>query len=487
MSDDQFNQPGDQGTPQEQRPGGPDAFEEMPIEAPRRASLTLRADDVREQRAASMEAANQSLADALRITYRLILVLMVALVFVFIFTGVKQVNESEVGLKVTFGKITDRDLQPGAHFNLPFPLGEILSVSQSQKTVKVDRAFVFVGYNPTQSLDTQGGGSITLRPGIDGSLITADGSLVHARLSAGYRITDADLYLENLNPDIETDLLRSIVERATVQVVATVTIDELLSRATGGAAENAEIGAAAPAPARAGSIEQRIRVIAQDAIDKLNVGIQFSEVSLTSIFPPLRVRDDFQNVNRVDSDASKSREEAEETRRRRLNSVAGSAYRPLLDLIDKYEALLNAGDQDTAEPVLQDIFGVFRGERNGRNIKIGEKTYADVIFAGRAAEQISNAGRTRQVVVDTAKRRAALYKAKLEQYHANPLAFLAREWSEAMRQFLGNPQVQSFFAPTPSDFILQLNNDPDVVREIQRERQKRLTEQLLRSKGELQR
>ena len=42
----------------------------MPVEAPRRAaSLTLREDDARTDRAVSMEAANKSLADALRIEY----------------------------------------------------------------------------------------------------------------------------------------------------------------------------------------------------------------------------------------------------------------------------------------------------------------------------------------------------------------------------------------------------------------------------------
>lgn len=486
MTDEQHNQPDDQGTPEEQRPGAHASFEEMPVEAPRRASLTLRSDDVREQRAASMEAANKSLADALRITYRLILLLMVALIFVFIFTGVKQVNESEVGVKVTFGKITSRNLQPGAHFNLPFPLGEIRSVSQSQKTVDLNKAFVFVGYDPSKALDTQGGyGNISLRPGVDGSLMTADGSLVHASLSAGYRITDADLYLENLNPDAESDLLRAIVEHATVQVVATLSIDELLSRASESGAEAGAGGGPAPTPARAGSIEQRIRSVAQDAVDKLDIGIQFSEVSLTAVFPPIRTREAFQKVNKVDSDAAKAREDSEETRRKKLNAVAGSAYRPLLDLIDHYEALLNTGRQDQADPILKEIFAVFEGKRNGRNVKIGDKTYEDVIFAGKAAEQISTARRTRQVVVDNARKRALLYQAKLQQYHANEVAFLAREWVDAMRTFLNNPQVQSFYAPSTTDFELQLNNDPDFVREIQAERQRKRTQQLLQSEGQL--
>lgn len=477
MTDDQLPQSDDQGTPEEQHPHPGEAFEEMPVEAPHRASLTLRSDDVREQRAASMEAANKSLADALRITYRLILALMVALVLVFIFTGVKQVNESEVGVKVTFGRIVGRNLQPGAHFNLPFPLGEILAVSQSQKSVGIDRAFVPTGYNPANPLDRQGYGNMTLRPGIDGSLVTADGSLVHARLSVGYRITDADAFLENLSAEHESDLLRAILERATVQVVASVKIDDLLSRAAG------DDDAEGP---RAGSIEQRIRNLAQDTADRLDIGIDFAEVSLTAVFPPLRVRGEFLRVNQVDSDAAKAREEAEEARRRTLNEHAGSAYRPLLDLIDAYERYTDLGDETRADEVLQEMDAVFRGERNGRNVEINGRVYPEVIFAGRAAEQISAADRTRQVVVSTARRDARLYEAKLEQYRANPSAFVAREFSEAMREFLISDHVQTFFAPSASAFELQLNNDPDIARALQRARQQKLTDEFLRRTGEIQ-
>jgi len=246
MTDDPRNQNersnADQGTPQERAPRPDTSYEEMPVEAPRRASLTLRTSDVREQRVASLEAANKSLADALRITYRLILALMVALVFVFIFTGVKQVNASEVGVKVTSGDISPDNLPPGAHFNLPFPLGEIVTVTQSQKNLSIDRSFVPAGFDPRRTLDNPGLGSMNLRPGIDGSLITADGSLVHARLSVGYRIADADEFIRNINPDTESDLIKLVVENATVQVVASLNVADILSRAATFAAPTTTTG-----------------------------------------------------------------------------------------------------------------------------------------------------------------------------------------------------------------------------------------------------
>lgn len=503
MTDDPHTNDTDQGTPQERAPRPEDAYQAMPVEAPRRASLTLRTDDVREQRVASLEAANKSLADALRITYRLILVLMVALVFIFIFTGVKQVNESETGIKVTFGDIAAQNLPPGAHFNLPFPLGEIVTVTQSQKNLSIDRTFVPAGFDPRRTLDNPGMGSVNLRPGVDGSLITADGGLVHMRLSVGYRIGDADNYIRNVDPDLETELVKLVVEKATVEVVASVNVDDILSRSSGLTPAAGADDAQAPAPgepepetapegqtpasggvgAQGADIQRRIVRAAQDALDRLGAGIQITDVSLTLVFPPLRVFQEFQAVNRVDAESARAREEAEEGRRRNLNAVAGSAYRPLLDLMDEYEALMDLEKQDEAEEVLLEIFAVFRGERDGRNVEIRGKVYPEVFFSGRSAEQISNARRTSQVTVDEAKRAALLYEAKLAQYRANPIAFLARELSEGRRDFLSSPNVQQFFVPSESDFKIMLNNDPDFARAFQRARQERMTETYLREAG----
>jgi len=91
---------------------GDASFEEMPIEQHRRASLVLRAEDVREARAESMAAANKALTDALRITYVLLLVVMGAIALMFLLSGYRQVNQAERGLKVSFGKIVTATSSP---------------------------------------------------------------------------------------------------------------------------------------------------------------------------------------------------------------------------------------------------------------------------------------------------------------------------------------------------------------------------------------
>ncbi|MBL0927412.1 MAG: hypothetical protein IBJ11_07150, partial [Phycisphaerales bacterium] len=219
-------------------------IEQMPFEEPRRAaSLTLRADEARTQRAVSMAAAHQSLSDALRVTFRLLQVVMVALVLLFLFSGMRTVNQGESGVRVQFGSIVGSALEPGFRYALPRPIGEIIKVSTGQQQIELRDSFMPKDYNRDMRLDQQGIGSISLRPGIDGSLITADGNLMHAEWQATFRRENAVQFLSNLfTTDVqavsqqESDLVRAMLERAVVRTIAEMTIDDVLKRGARAAA-----------------------------------------------------------------------------------------------------------------------------------------------------------------------------------------------------------------------------------------------------------
>ena len=465
----------------DERPVEPGAsFEEMPTEQHRRASLVLRAEDVREARAASMAAANKALTDALRITYILLLVVMAAIVGMFLLSGYQQVNQAERGLKVSFGRIVDRDLQPGPHLALPEPIGEIISVPTSQRTVVVERPFLPLNFDTSRPVADQGDTGPTMRPGNDGYLITADRGIVHASISATYSVSDPALYLENLETSQEQAVVKAVVARAVVSAFAARTIDEVLFRATR-ATPAGEVADAA-APVGNSSIERDIRQRAQDAIDRMDIGLTIDQVALRLVFPPSRVREEFLRVNEVDAAASRALQEAEEARRRRLNEVAGSAALPLLDLIGDYEAALDAGDQAAADAHLQTIFRIFDGDLTGRDIEINGRTYPEVALAGEASQAISLARRARTSLVDAARQRALTFEAKLAQYRANPRVFVIREWTEALAATLARPHVQAFLVSSRADFEIMLNNDPEIARALQAAIQRRLTEETMRER-----
>lgn len=437
--------------------------EAMPVEEPRRAaSLTLRTDRVREERIASMEAANKSLADALRVTYRLIQAVMVALVILFLFSGFQQVNESESAIRVEFGRVRGEQLEPGFQFSLPYPLGEIVKVETGNRTIELDDKFwpAMSAEQRRRPLAEVGSGANSLDPSKDGSLLLADGNIAHAQFTIVYGCAKPAEFLKNLAAEeFEAPLVKACVQRAAVQVAASLTIDDWLKPALeGGRGEN--------------SVESRIRRASQEMLDRIESGLEVHQVNMRSATPPLWVRRDFDQVAIAQTNAGKAREQALSDRAKTLNATAGTASEALLDLIDDYEAALELGDHARAEGLLAEIDRVLEGERNGVNVEIAGRTYSDIRISGEAARTITDAQQYRSTVVQRAQRQAETFRVKLAQYRANPAVFLSSALSEGLIAFLSLPAVeQSFVMPENVEVLdLRISPDPQVARERERAR-----------------
>jgi len=454
------------GVPQELPPQGESPVEQMPVEEPRRAaSLTLRSDDVRESRAASMEAANKSLADALRITYRLIQAVMLALVVLFVFSGFQQVNQSESGIRVEFGKIKAERLDPGFQFSLPYPLGEIVKVETGNRAIEIDDKFwpemrAEERRRPLDQMETKG----SLEPGRDGSLLTGDSNIAHAQWGIVYRRSDPADFIRNVYTDHEIPLIKGAIQRAAVQVAASVTIDEMLKPSA-----PAQDGQAR----RENTVETRVREIAQRAIDEVGAGIEIIQVSLRLATPPLAIRRDFNQVQIAQANAARARDQALGERSRRLNEVAGSAAQPLLDLIDAYEAAVERGDTTRQQALFALIQEVLEGRRNGASVELEGKTYEQVRVSGEVAIAISSAQQYRASTVQQAQRQSDTFRVKREQYRANPAVFITGEWAGAMNAFLARSGVQQFLFPDGESIEILLSPDPEIERERERARYRR--------------
>lgn len=451
----------DQGVPQEASEQAP--IEEMPVEEPRRAaSLTLRTDEARESRAVSMEAANRSLADALRITYRLLQLVMIALVVLFLFSGFQQVNQAETGIRVDLGRIQSERLEPGFQFSWPYPIGEIIKVERGNRSIQLDESFwpELSAEERRRSISELGYGPGALRPGRDGALITGDRNLVHAQFTVVYNRANPIAFVRNLDPGSERSLIRTSVERAAVTVVATTPIEDLLKRGLGGDA----------AAQRENSVEAQVRRLAQDTLDTLESGLQINQVLLRAAIPPLRVRQEFDKVQSAEAESARQREQALGERNRRLNEIAGSAHLPLLDLIDKYEAALELNDEPEADRLLDLITDVLSGRLDGQGVAIDGVTYDSVRLSGEVSAMLSDARQYSSTVVQRSQRQAETFRVKLEQYRANPRVFLSAEWSEAITAFIDRPTNEVFLMP--EDTILEIlgNSDPDLARQRETER-----------------
>ncbi len=450
--------------------------EEMPVEETRRAaSLTLRSDETREARAASMEAANRSLADALRITYRGLQAVMIALVGLFAFSGFEQVNQAESGIRVDLGVIKSERLDPGFQFAPPYPFGEIIKVGTGNRTLEIDTAFWpdLPERDRGKSLDEVQARGLPLQPGKDGSLLTADKNIAHAQFTIVYSVANPIAYVRTFKvaegssindpSDFSRAIVRSCVERAAVHVVAEVPIDDLLKRGSGASAQGG----------REDTLESRIRRLAQERLDSIgpdgDSGIEISQVILRSASPPIRVRREFNQVQIAQSDAGKARDEALGDASTVLNGIAGSAHEPLLDLIDKYEAALDLGEDERGEQLRGLIMDVLDGGFNTSPdrpvVTIDGQDYQNVRLSGEASESIGEARRFAQTVAQRAQRQAETFAAKREQYRVSPAVFALTEWSQAYLQFLRNPTVEVLWIPEGAEFEWLITPDPELARQ----------------------
>ncbi len=403
---------------------------------------------------ARMDAANQSLADAMKITYNFLQFGMFVLFVLFVFSGFQKINEGERGISVFLGKPARTQLDPGAHLTWPYPMGEMIRVGGGAIEVPLSRAFMpnAPGSNSDEALlemplsrfNDMG----NLKPSRDGSLITADLNIAHAQWTVNYHRSNHLRYVENILPDDERRVIAFATSRGVVQTMAEVTIDDLLKQS-------------------AEAIAARVKAIAQQTLDGFESGITIDRIVLVRKSPPLYLLDRFASVQSAAQNAGKDREDALLLRDQMLNEVAGRAAPVLISMIEAYEKHIELGEFEQAETLLGQIDLVLIG---GEIDYEGQNTLG--MASGEISEILNSAHSIASARVSQAIADLDLFEAKLLQYEANPTLMIARDWSQAMGRFLDKDFVTTMYLPEGVDVELLINNDPDIERERDRLRRR---------------
>lgn len=429
-----------------------------PLLSGRASSMSFRADGTTsvgseaQQDQAMLDPANQSLADALNILLKLIYVGVFCLGVAYVLSGFKNVQEGQRGIRLLFGKVEQSDLEPGLRWAPPYPFGELLTVPQGQERVDVSRDFwLFLTSEqigtpldklpPTFSLKPDQGGS--------GSIITGDGNLVHARWSVQYRRDNPTKYAQNLFKEHEIDLVRAAAKRGVVRACAEMPIDTLLRQS----------------PNQPNSVAARAREIAQDTLDRAQAGITIEQLLMTEITPPLSVRADFSKVQATTADQQKALELAQSERSTSLNAAAGEVAEPLLEMIAQYELAVSQNDAQAMQQKLAAIDAVLLAEP----LAVGEGTRR---VSGNVTKLVSDAQAYRAQVVALAQADLRRFQAMLDQFNANPLVMVNRQWASAVQEFYGRKTVRKLFFPStrPGDIMqVMINKDPLIEREMEKE------------------
>ncbi|MFZ9882421.1 MAG: trigger factor, partial [Phycisphaerales bacterium] len=264
---------------EENGPLGPDAGPDA--EAPRRAASArfdvAKRDD--EGLRDALDPATHSLGEALKLSYRILQVGIVALVLMFVFSGFQSVPEGDTGVKTLFGAIAGKDgeeqLSPGLQPFWPYPVGDLVKFPQ-RHTMRMDREFWpnpiargrDVARTMQEMLDTADPNA-GIRPGSDNSLLTREGDIVHMQLEAEFVVADAVKFLETTSPEQADRIVRTAIRRGAVEAASAMTLVEFTDTRD--------------------LVGPSVRENAQRVLDRLDTGLQITSIRALERTAPFAV------------------------------------------------------------------------------------------------------------------------------------------------------------------------------------------------------
>ncbi len=253
------------------------------------------------------DAGARALAEALNSSFKIVKILMAALVVVFACSGIFTVNPGEVAVVLRFGRPVgvgeEQLLKPGLHFALPQPIDEIVRIPVGQSRSVLAMACWAPDLDDTNQTDTLM--SRPLRPGVDGSALTSDGNLIHARSLLKYRLQPAGVLNFEFNFIDPTNILQNVLNNAMLYAAAHYTADAVIFRDKT-------------------SYTDMVRQRALQLIDGLQLGVAVESLDVETS-APLEVRTAFNEVLNAQQTSRTIISEAEAYARTTTNGAIGQA------------------------------------------------------------------------------------------------------------------------------------------------------------------
>ena len=435
---------------------GPDPdggyLEEAPeVEAPRRAAsaeFEVNA-EVGSQAALrdAMDPANQSLADALRLSFRILQLVILVLVVLFVFSGVRTVDEGETGVLTRWGRIVpvggDEALAPGLRYSLlPYPAGEFVLFSEENRVGSVERTFWPDLQDQTrQRAMERARTSDELRPGRDGYLLTRDGDIAHLRIAAEYRVEDPVSFVGAVRETEADRFVTLALERACLSVAVQLSLQEIIDL-------NDEH-------------KDAIRLAAQRTLDELGTGLRIDEILVPE--PPsaaFAIEQSRQDLQEAIVAAERTVEAAGRRADEILTSVSGPANQQLVEMIEQYEDALDLDRVDEAETVLTAINDLLDSD----------------LAAGEVSSIISDARSYGAQIEVSLGAEAVRFRTQLENFRRHPGYVVQEAWMNAYQDVISRSDAELFFLPPGTTMAVKLFG-LDEIAQTRRERSLQRREQ----------
>ncbi|MBX3051101.1 MAG: FtsH protease activity modulator HflK [Caldilineaceae bacterium] len=203
------------------------------------------------------------------------LLILLAVLLLWLATGIYSVQPGEEGVVRTFGRFTSISTS-GLNYRLPSPIQQVTIVDVSS----IRRAEIGFRSSATQRQDILG----------EALMLTADENIVKVELLVQYRIANSRDFVFNVQ--IPEDVLLTSAEVALRDTVGKMTIDAVITE------ERARV-------------QDQTRVILAQLMESYGTGIQITDVRLQGADPPEEVSDAFQEVVRALADKERLINESE--------------------------------------------------------------------------------------------------------------------------------------------------------------------------------
>ena len=383
-----------------------------------------------------------SLSRALKVGFGLMKWIMIILAIIFVLSNIYWVPEGFVAVQARFGRIIGKDagaIHPpgGPYLALPFPLDRIIRIPTTiQKTV-VYKAFWSETEDSVPTIDSRPQ-SKALRPGVHGSLVTADKNIVQGVWVIHYKLDDDDDRLTAgptaacfVNHVGSMGRARAIIRRLAQAAIVSVVSQTQVADFVAGRIDNRAIG-------------RRIAT----RLSQLQTGLTVTSVTASQYAVPKVLAPDFEAVTQAESQKALAIEKASRQRVSALNELAGSGWQYLLDTIDDYERLLHTADSAAEPAAFEAVEAMLLAGQIGGNVR----------------QCLDEARSEKTTTIQRARASASRFAELLPAYEKNPAVVKSQLVQDTVGKIFSEVGVQSLYLPEGQKLFLDLGQQDWTVR-----------------------
>lgn len=418
----------------------------------------------------TLDPAQQSVADALRFTF-VILKIVVAIVLLFwVGSNIYTVGSNETVVQLRLGAIhSDSSSETDTsklHWAWPYPFGDIVRIPNTTQEIKLDSEFwINVAADrkaiTIDEVERMHQGPLT--PGLEGSLLTGDANLIHARWTVEYRVKDAPDYLKRVGSLVLAErIVRAASEQSIVFNIARLPADDLIRSQVGAEGGGSQLDI----------IRQDINVSLED----MATGLEVTKVLLRDPTLPMPVRRSYRESTAVISEQAQRVEQARQQASAQLSETAGEATDELYRMISDYQMAMDAGNEEEVtrlEKIIDDALfgrvGTGSGSNAADRVRLTGPEYGNRPISGKVAELLNEAETYRNSIASRINAEATTFEAynkRIEEGGPAALALLRSQlWEAARTEILSNKNIETMYLPADGAKDIAISRDAKVRKE----------------------